>query len=215
MHLRTAALILSLSLLAPSISFGRGGARSSGIHSGGFGRGSGSAVNGSGNSQVHDYDRSAPSAASGKSHSKKSSRATSNAEGSGVGQAFAPVPTLGTRRMLTSGVSSTRPATTNNSNTAATRSTTPTTNGNQTTQTPTIQFVSGFPFYWGLPWSSVLDPETAARRQYGPLVSNARYLIQAGIYPSAVALLQRVIAGAPGTRIAGQAQRLLASIPPF
>jgi hypothetical protein len=114
--------------------------------------------------------------------------------------------------MLSGGTSS--PSTTSkNSSPAATPSTTAATNGKQTTQTPTIQFVSGFPFFWGVPWTSVVDPETAARRHYGALVANARSLIQAGVYPPAVQLLQRVIAGAPGTRIAVEAERILASLP--
>src|SRR5262249_43546254 len=79
-----------------------------------------------------------------------------------------------------------------------------------TPNTVTIQFVNGWPFWFPLGW---VDPETLARRQYGPLVTNARYLISAGVFPQAVQLLQRVIAGAPGTRIAAEAERLLATIP--
>jgi hypothetical protein len=85
------------------------------------------------------------------------------------------------------------------------------TNGNNTTTpTNTIQFVNGYPFWYGL---SVADTETVARRQYGPIVSNARNLIRAGIYPQAVTLLQRVIAAVPATRIGAEAQALLNSIP--
>ena len=61
--------------------------------------------------------------------------------------------------------------------------------------------------------SGYLNPDTAAQRQYGGLVSNARNLIRAGIYPEAAALLQRVINNVPGTRIAGVAQQLLSRIP--
>jgi hypothetical protein len=85
------------------------------------------------------------------------------------------------------------------------------TNGNQTSPN-TVQFANGFPFPFGLTTLGT-DPETSARRQFGPLVSNARNLIRAGVYPPAVELLRRVLAGAPGTRIAGQAQRMLAAIP--
>src|SRR5262249_6090341 len=77
--------------------------------------------------------------------------------------------------------------------------------------TNTVQFVNGFPFL--IPWGYT-DPDTLARRQYGALLSNARALIRAGVYPQAVQLLQRVINGAPPTtRVAVEARNLLASIP--
>lgn len=60
-----------------------------------------------------------------------------------------------------------------------------------------------------------LDPNAAAQRTYGPLLHNAKLLIKAGIYGAAANDLQRIINGAAGTRIAAQAQRLLASIPQF
>ena len=57
------------------------------------------------------------------------------------------------------------------------------------------------------------DPNTAAERTYRGLLHNAKELIRAGVYPAAINDLQRIINGAPGTRIAAEAQRLLARIP--
>jgi hypothetical protein len=58
-----------------------------------------------------------------------------------------------------------------------------------------------------------LDPNASAQRSYGYLLRNAKYLIQAGLYAPAANYLQRIIAGAPGTRIAAEAQQLLARMP--
>jgi hypothetical protein len=61
--------------------------------------------------------------------------------------------------------------------------------------------------------SAYSNSGTNSNQQYGALLANARHLIKAGVYPQAAALLQRIIAGAPGTRVAGIAQRMLLSIP--
>ncbi len=214
MRARTGILILTLALIAPPVSYGRGGAHSRGFRSGGFGGGFG---NGSGGfnepSQVRNY-RSAPATSSSKSSSTKSSRSSSNLSDDAFSPTLAPngsqVSRSGVTRTLgqsgSSNASATPNAVTNQPTAAATA-------GNQTTQTPAVQFVNGFPFPYGLGLTSSADPETNARRQFGPLVSNARNLIRAGVYPPAAQLLQRVIAGAPGTRIAAEAQRMLASLP--
>lgn len=222
----TAVLILTLALFVPPASYGRGGGNHSrGSRSNGSGLSSPES-SGSSTKSVHvrsytrkdgtvvqNYDRSAPGTSSGKSRSTKSSASRSLADDDAFAPLLAPKGSTVSRSAITptfsqSGSSSTSPAIQ-----TSPQSTTPTTGGNQTTQTPTIQFVNGFPFPFGVPWTSYADPETAARRQYGPLVANARNLIRAGVYSPAAQLLQRVIAGAPGTRIAGDAQRLLASIP--
>ncbi len=65
--------------------------------------------------------------------------------------------------------------------------------------------------YLGIPLTQ--DPNTAAERTYRGLLHNAKELIRAGVYPAAMNDLQRIINGAPGTRIATEAQRLLARIP--
>jgi hypothetical protein len=65
-----------------------------------------------------------------------------------------------------------------------------------------------------LPYGSTsLDPNVSAQRTYGYLLRNARQLIQAGLYAPAANYLQRIIAGAPGTRIANEAQQLLMRLP--
>jgi hypothetical protein len=64
-----------------------------------------------------------------------------------------------------------------------------------------------------LPYARSLDPNVSAQRTYGYLLRNAKYLIQAGLYGPASNYLQRIIAGAPGTRIANEAQRLLSRMP--
>jgi hypothetical protein len=45
------------------------------------------------------------------------------------------------------------------------------------------------------------------------MLHNAKQLIRAGIYGPAAQYLRRIINGAPGTRIAAEAQRLLAALP--
>jgi hypothetical protein len=57
------------------------------------------------------------------------------------------------------------------------------------------------------------DPNTSAQRTYGALLHNAKLLIRAGVYGAAATDLKRIITGAPGTRIAAEAQRLLSTLP--
>jgi hypothetical protein len=58
-----------------------------------------------------------------------------------------------------------------------------------------------------------LNPDAAAQRTYGPILHNAKQLIKAGLYAPAAGFLRRIINGAPGTRIAAEAQRLLTALP--
>jgi hypothetical protein len=228
MRTRTAVLLVTLALLAPPAYGGRGGSsHARGARAGGFG---GSDFSGGSNKAVHvhgytrnngtavqDYDRSAPgTASSSKTRSTKSDPTSSNLDDTALTPTLAPKGLTAAPGGFSSRVV---PGSTATSSTPATTQTVPsaaTTNGSQTT-TPNannVQFVNGFPFYlpWALGYST--DPNTLAQRQYGHLVSNARSLIQAGVYPPAVKLLQRVIAGAPPTtRVAVQARNLLASIP--
>lgn len=64
-----------------------------------------------------------------------------------------------------------------------------------------------------LSYTNSLDPNVSAQRMYGYLLKNAKQLIRAGLYAPAANYLQRIIAGAPGTRIAIEAQQLLFRLP--
>jgi hypothetical protein len=214
MRARTAVLILTFAILVPSLSFGRGGTRSSSHSSGSSGKSvhvhSYTKMDGT---HVQEHDRSAPGSGGGTARAKRSSHASSKA-GTELGQTLTPESSVVSHsKTLSSGTIASRPTTTASQNSANARPSTATTNSNLGAQTPTVGFVGGYPFVYGLPWSSGMDPESAARRQFGPLVSNASNLIRAGVYAPAVELLRRVITGAPGTRIAARAQRLLAGIP--
>jgi hypothetical protein len=219
----SAVLIVSLALLAPSSSYGRGGisrgARSSGssgggsVHVRGYTRRDGT--------QVGSYNRSAPGTASGKTASSKSTRSSSSNTKSLADEAFSPAitpPASLVSHGSISGSTGASSTTNSRSNAAALPSanTTNSSNANQLanqTAAGNLQFLGGYPVL-GLALSSgYANPDTAAQRQYGGLVSNARNLIRAGIYPEAAALLQRVINNVPGTRIAGVAQQLLSRMP--
>jgi hypothetical protein len=215
-------LIVSFALFAPSSSYGRGGT-SRGVRSSGFSGGS-SVGNSSGGSvhvrsytrrdgtQVGSYNRSAPGSASSKTASSTSTRSSSskNLADEAFGPALTPPASLVSHGTFSGGTTAT--SNTNNKSSTPSANTTNSSNANQTSAGP-LQFVGGYPVF-GLPLTSGwLNPDTAAQRQYGGLVSNARNLIRAGIYPEAAALLQRVINEVPGTRIAGVAQQLLSRIP--
>jgi hypothetical protein len=232
----SAVLIVSLALFAPSSSYGRGGI-SRGGHSSGFSggfSGGGSYGSNSGGSvhvrsytrrdgtQVGSYNRSAPGTASDKTASSKSTRSSSSGSTKSLAdEAFGPVLTPPSSLVSHGSISGSTGAssTTNTKSNAASlpsANTTNSSNANQAanqTAASNLQFLGGYPVL-GLALSSgYLNPDTAAQRQYSGLVSNARNLIRAGIYPEAAALLQRVINNVPGTRIAGVAQQLLSRIP--
>lgn len=228
----SAVLAISLALLVPTISYGRGGQTRS-IRSGGSGGGNvGNASSSSGRSvhvrnytrgdgtQVHAYDRSAPGTASGKTSSGKSTRSVSGDTGSSsknlADQAFGPALTPPASLVRHGSIVGTYGNSTGSATKSkATNTTNPSNVNSPANQTAAgnIQFVGGYPWLALAYSSSYLNPDTAAQRQYGALVSNARNLMRAGIYPEAAAILQRVIENAPGTRIARVAQRLLSQIP--
>jgi hypothetical protein len=89
---------------------------------------------------------------------------------------------------------------------------TPTNATNTGLQTPAVGTTAVSPLGI-LPYTNSLDPNVSAQRTYGYLLRNARQLIQAGLYGPAANYLQRIIAGAPGTRIANEARQLLARLP--
>jgi hypothetical protein len=82
-----------------------------------------------------------------------------------------------------------------------------------TAQTAATTTGIGVSPYLSYPLAASADPNTAAQQQYGYMLHNAKQLIRAGMYSQAATYLQRIMTGAPGTRIAAQAQRLLASLP--
>jgi hypothetical protein len=226
MRVWSAVLIVSLALFAPTSSYGRGGISRGARSSGGFGGGGSSSNNSGGGvhvrsytrrdgTQVGSYNRSAPGTASGKTASSKSTRSNSSSNNKSLAdEAFGPVLTPPASLVSHGSISgsTTVSSTTSSKSSAPSANTTNSSTANQTAAS-NLQFLGGYPVL-GLALSSgYLNPDTAAQRQYGGLVSNARNLIRSGIYPPAVTLLQRVIAGAPGTRIAGKAQRLLATVP--
>jgi hypothetical protein len=217
----SAVLIVSLALFAPSSSYGRGGI-SRGARSSGFSGGS-NVANSSGRS-VRSSTRRDGSQVSGKTASSKSTRSSSSNSNtkSLADEAFSPAITPPASLVSHGSISgSTGTSSTTNSKSSAAllpsaNTTNSSSNANQLanqTAAGNLQFLGGYPVL-GLALSSgYLNQDTAAQRQYGGLVSNARNLIRAGIYPEAANLLQRVINNVPGTRIAGVAQQLLSRIP--
>jgi hypothetical protein len=197
-----AAAVLSLIATSPVAVHARGGARSNGgfaktVHVHGYYRQNGT--------YVESYDRTAPGTGSHRSSSHSRTATSTQSESSDTTTATTPSKTLTTSSTLTRTLSSP----TTNSQTATTptnASTTPTQSITQSAVTTTGPLVT--PSY-----TVPLDSNAAAQKTYGPLLHNAKQLITAGIYPAAANYLQRIISGAPGTRIAAEAQRLLSTLP--
>ncbi len=223
-----AVLVVSAALVASPV-YGRGGAgHARGIRggsggSGNFSDGTTKSVHVHGYTKkngttVRDYDRSAPgtslNSGSKTTRSTKSTRSTSDLANETFTPKLAPKGTTApTSASPLTGSTSTSPASTTATSAANLPNSNSTTTGNQTNpaNNNNVQFVNGFPFL--IPWGYT-DPDTQARRQYGAILSNARALIRAGIYPQAAQLLQRVVNGAPpATRVATEARNLLASLP--
>lgn len=58
-----------------------------------------------------------------------------------------------------------------------------------------------------------IDPEEAAQKEFGALLSNAKKLAKARIYSSARTYFERIIREAAGTAIAAEAKRELDGLP--
>jgi hypothetical protein len=56
-------------------------------------------------------------------------------------------------------------------------------------------------------------PDEAAQQKFGGVLRNARALIKAQIYTGAEKMLRRIIAEAPGTKVAAEAKQVLESMP--
>ena len=189
-HIGLAATVVALVALTTENLHARGGG-----HSGrsGFGRSFGTG------SYVPGNDLGA--GVNAPSHSRRASR---------IGNSYATTST-GSNTPSTTGSWKTRGGS-NPSSTSSTTQTPATNATNGTVQSPSQSLVTVSPF--GIsPYAGSLDPNTAAQRSYGYLLRNARQLIQAGLYGPAAMYLYRIINGAPGTRIAAEAQHLLAALP--
>lgn len=215
----TMVMVACLALFAADATYGRGGGHSRAGRSGFYGGNFGGSVGGStGSVHANGYNRSASGTASSTRRSTSSKRSTSNLDDDALGPSLTTTGSQASHSGIIAATNPTGSTATNKSNancppTTTTPTSTASSNANQTTS-GNLQFVGGFPFWMGLAAAAgYADPNTAATRQYGALVANARQLIKAGVYPQAATLLQRVIAAAPGTRIAGVAQQLLTTIP--
>jgi TolA-binding protein len=155
--------------------------------------------------------RGSSSGSTRRSHANATSTSsvTSNAPSTGLGA----TASTGTGTGNSSSGTSTA-GTTKWTHSAANQSTTSTNPNGVSLQSPLQPTITVSPFAIS-PYSVSLDPNTQAQNMYGALLNNAKQLIKAGIYSGAAADLQRIINGVPGTRIANEAQRLLASLPTF
>jgi hypothetical protein len=145
------------------------------------------------------------SSGAGTSGSTRSRRARNYTSTSTTGTS----PTNSTSSSSTNGSWSSRHA----SNASANSSTNTAANTTNTSlQSPAVA-TTGVGALGLLGYTNSLDPNASAQRNYGYLLQNAKKLIQAGLYAPAANYLQRIIAGAPGSRIANEAQQLLARLP--
>jgi len=195
-HIRLVAVIVAL--LAPTAEtvHARGGARSNSaggtVHVHGYYRKDGT--------YVQSYDRTAPGTGS-RSFSRSAGNTTST-DAPSFATPAAIVRTLTTTKPTA--ITATNPSSTNATN--ASTGTTP----SPVQPTVTTSPVTVTPF---VTVPIVVNPDAAAQRTYGAVLHNAKQLIKAGLYGPAADYLRRIINGAAGTRIAAEAQRLLASLP--
>lgn len=209
-HMGLAVVALSLVALTSESVHARGGGRSGHSRSYNFGN--------SGYWQGSGYDNS--SAGTGFSSRSRSSSRIAKASGRGNGLASgqngtaASATTTSVTTKTTRTITGPSTPTTSAQQTAAQTNTTPTKASVGSVQSPTQSAVTVSPFAIS-PYAIPLDPNTAAQNTYRAMLHNAKELIKAGIYGPATTYLHRIISGAPGTRIANEAQRLLASLPTF
>jgi hypothetical protein len=209
-HIGLAAVAVALVTLTANSVHGRGGMRGHSSFRYNFGGGGFSAGNyyPSGNQTVSSHYRGSfgTSSRSSKKSASKAGNTLSSEENSTASTGTTATVTK-RRPTLTSGSTT--------STTQQTAATTPTASNTASSQTTTTPLVTSVPIGIapGLSYPLSQDPNTTAERSYRGLLHNAKVLIKAGIYPPAVNDLQRIINGAPGTRIAAEAQRLLSTIP--
>jgi hypothetical protein len=196
-HIKLTAVIVALLALTAETALSRGGARS-GRANNGFG--DSVSVHGyyrNNGTYVAPYTRNSP----GTGSSKSSGRTNAVTAGQTVATPIVPTRTL----TSTTGTMTTLANTSSKTPTASTAS-----SPSQAQPTVTTSPLTVSP-YVAVPLN--LSPDASAQRTYGPILHNAKQLIKAGLYGPAAGYLRRIINGAPGTRIAAEAQRLLASLP--
>ena len=207
-HIGLAAVAVPLVTLTADTVHGRGGMRGHSTFRYNFGSGGYSAGNSysSGARTVSSHYRGS---------SGTSSRKSSNSAGNSLSSEETSSTSTGAIANITTRHGGTLGAGSNTSTTQQTTATTPVSSAPASASTQTQPLVSNLPLgitpTLGIPLSQ--DPNTAADRTYRGLLHNAKQLIKAGVYPPAINDLQRIINGAPGTRVAAEAQRLLARIP--
>lgn len=197
-HIGLAAVVVALVTLTSDTVHARGGARGSHFRSYNFG-----------NSGNYYYPNTGSNVSSRHGGTSATSKSSASSSGQTV-QTTTPSTPVTTKSPTLAG--------TGTSNTSA-QPTTPTNAGvgslHSQAQTPTTNTVTTSPLsispFAAVPLST--DPNTMAQRNYGGLLHNAKELIKAGMYAPAAADLRRIINGAPGTRIAAEAQRMLAKLP--
>ena len=202
-HIRLAAAIvamLALLALTAETVLARGGARG--------GRGS---YNFGGTGYGYGYYRGTESSFS---PHYRSSAGTSSSKSSGRSNAVAAEPTVATpivpTRTLTSTTSTLSTVANAPSGSSTAKHAIATSSPSQAQPTTTTSPIGISPIL-SVPLS--VNPDAAAQQTYGAMLHNAKQLIRAGIYGPAAQYLRRIINGAPGTRIAAEAQRLLAALP--
>jgi TolA-binding protein len=207
-HIGLATVIVALVTLTADTVHGRGGMRGHSTFRYNFGSGGYSAGDSysGGSSTVSSHYRGSSGTSSRKS-SKSAGNSLSSEETSSTSTSTGAIANVTKRGAGAFG-----------SNTATTQQTAATTTPVSSTppsSTQTQPLVANTPLgltpTLGIPLSQ--DPNTSADRNYRGLLHNAKQLIKAGVYPPAINDLQRIINGAPGTRVAAEAQRLLARIP--
>ena len=205
-HIGLAAVAVALVTLTADTVHGRGGMRGHSTFRYNFGSG--------GYSAGDSYSSGARTVSS---HYRDSSGSSSRKSSNSAGNSLSSEETTSTSTGAIANVTKHGAGAFGSTTSTTQQTTTPVTSNPATTssQTQTQPLVSSLPLgitpTLGIPLSQ--DPNTAADRTYRGLLHNAKELIRAGVYPPAINDLQRIINGAPGTRVAAEAQRLLARIP--
>jgi hypothetical protein len=211
-HIGLAAVAVALVTLTADTVHGRGGMRGHSSFRYNFGSGGFSAgyYYPSGGRTVSSHYRGSFGT------SRSSSRKSANTAGNTLSSGGTSSTSTGATASVTRRGTMTMTGGSNTSTTQQTAASTPATSSPTTasSQTTTQSSIAGLPLGMtsALSYPLTQDPNTAAERMYRGLLSNAKQLIRAGVYPPAINDLQRIINGAPGTRIAGEAQRLLARL---
>jgi len=210
-HIGLAAVAVALVTLTADTVHGRGGMRGHSTFRYNFGSGgysAGDSSSGGSRTVSSHYRGSSATSSSSRKSSKSTGNSLSNEETSSTSTSTGAIANV-TKRSPTGATGNTTPST------QQTTATTTSANSTPTSSTQTQPLVSTLPLgitpTLGIPLTQ--DPNTTADRTYRGLLHNAKELIRAGVYPAAINVLQRIINGAPGTRIAAEAERLLARIP--